>query len=112
MHPSYYLIFTRDAFQANTNGGAEDYDSFLLFPKHTVAKSKKERKADPQCPARKLWLDPAAISLMKTLLKNPTDSSQTDWVLPYDLQWLSVILRVCMQAHSLATSTKLLTPTE
>lgn len=31
----YYLIFTRDAFQGNTNGGGEDYELFLLFPKHT-----------------------------------------------------------------------------
>lgn len=33
---------------------------FFCF-QNTQAKSKKERKADPQCPARKLWLSPGAI---------------------------------------------------
>ncbi len=45
---------------------------FFCF-QNTQAKSKKERKADPQCPARKLWLSPGAIV--------PNENSQTDFSL-------------------------------
>lgn len=45
--------------------------NFFFCFQNTQAKSKKEQKADPQCPARKLWLSPGAIV--------PNENSKTEF---------------------------------